>query len=287
MREVELSTLRAAHVHFTGCWTTAGLGVRLTLPASKNDCAALGTSRAHRCRCSGRARADCPAHAAVRQFFWLREAFPSRFTDGRPDLDLPFFPDTAGQVVEKHAMTASIVHAARCLGVVDLADGSERASGHSLRCTGAQGLIRLGWRTDAVQLMGRWESEAVRRYTRLAALESPATLPAALVQLCGVPLSEVPPVDVPPSAAAVPEPPAPPPADWVLNTETAMYHLATGVEGRARCGWRYSRTGLRGSEPPPWHLVTCKSCAPALYKKLKAEASRAASNLRAHPDSSA
>ena len=138
MREIELSTIRAAHVQFSGCWMTSGLGVRLTLPASKNDCAALGASRAHRCQCRGRVRADCPAHCVLAQLFWLRRAFPARFSDGRPALDLPLFPDAAGRVVEKPAMVASIVLAARALGVVDLADGSERASGHSLRCTGAQ-----------------------------------------------------------------------------------------------------------------------------------------------------
>ena len=184
-------------------------------------------------------------------------------------------------------MVATIVAAARALGVEDLADGSERASGHSLRCTGAQGLVRLGWRADAVQLMGRWESEAVRRYTRLAALEAPIGLPVAMADLCGIPLDVVPPVDTAPSPAAEPEPVAPVPRQWVLNVDTGMYHLATTTDGRARCGWLYSRSGLRGEEPPPWHLVTCKSCAPVLYKRLKAEAQAAADRLRLHPDSAA
>ena len=144
LREVELSTVRAAHVEFTGCWTTSGLGVRLTLPASKNGPAALGASRAHRCHCIGRVLVNCPAHAVVRQFFWLRHAFPARFSNGVPDLDLVLFPDLAGRVVEKAAMTATIVTVARHLGVRDLAAGSECVSGHSLRATGAQGLAHMG-----------------------------------------------------------------------------------------------------------------------------------------------
>ena len=285
MREVELATLRATHAEFTGCWTTSGLGVRLTLPASKNDQAALGASRAHSCKCVRVVRPDCPAHAVAFQFMWLQRAFPARFTDGRPDLDLPLFPDALGRAAEKSAMTATIVHAARALGVVDLADGSERVSGHSLRSTGAQGLIRLGWRHDAVQLMGRWESEAVKRYTRLAALESPVTLPAALSDLCGIPLSDVPPTDSAPSPSAEPEPAIPTPETWILNSETGMYHLPGRESDRARCGWRHLRAGIRGEVPPPWHLVTCKSCAPRLYRQLKEQARATARAVRGHPDS--
>ena len=46
MREIELSTVRAAHVTFTGEWDRTSLGARLVLTASKNDPAAMGTARA-------------------------------------------------------------------------------------------------------------------------------------------------------------------------------------------------------------------------------------------------
>ena len=95
-------------------------------------------------------------------------------------------------------MTASIIHAGRLLGVTDMWDGTERLSGHSLRVSVAQGLVRLGWRPDAVQLMGRWESEAVKRYSRLAALEAPTGLPAAFMELCGVAREGVPLLNLPP-----------------------------------------------------------------------------------------
>ena len=133
--------------------------------------------------------------------------------------------------------------------------------------------------------MGRWESEAVKRYTRLAALESPTTLPTAMSELCGVPLSDVPPTDSAPSPSAEPEPTAPLPGTWILNSETGMYHLPGREHGRARCGWRHLRTGLPGEEPPPWHIVTCKSCAPRLYRRLKEQAGAAARVVRGHPDS--
>ena len=142
-------------------------------------------------------------------------------------------------------MTSTIVGAARRLGMADLPDGSQRVTGHSLRSTGAQGLVLLGWRTDAVQLMGRWQSEAVKRYTRDAALHAPTELATILMALCGIARSEVPP---PPSPE--PEPAAPAPGGWVLNVRTSMYHVVSGVDGRARCGWQYASTGVRGTEPP-------------------------------------
>ena len=178
-------------------------------------------------------------------------------------------------------MVATIVWAARKLKVSDARDGSERVSGHSLRATGAQGLIRYGWRADAVQLMGRWESEAVRLYTREAALHAPTELTALMAYLCGVPRAEVP---LPPDPC--PEPAAPPPDRWILNPSSDTYHLASGAKGRARCGWDFARGGgIRGPQPPPWYWTTCGGCAPARRKRLKAQAEAEA--LRAKADSGA
>ena len=109
------------------------------------------------------------------------------------------------------------------------------------------GLVSLGWRADAVRLMGRWDSEAVRRYTRSAALQAPSELAAIIMQLCGLARTEV-----PAPSSSTPEPAAPPAADWVMNSETDMYHLVSESPGRARCGWFYERSGVRGATPPPW-----------------------------------
>ena len=176
-------------------------------------------------------------------------------------------------------MTTTIVTAARQLGVADAPDGTFKVSGHSLRCTGAQGLIALGWRADAVKLQGRWESETVTRYTRDAALLAPTELATLVMTLSGLAR----PPD-PPPAASEPEPDHPKATDWILNVRTDHYHLASSEDGKARCGWRYSETGIRGQVPPPWHLVTCKQCVPELRRRLKAQAAAAAAVVRAHPD---
>ena len=70
-----------------------------------------------------------------------------------------------------------------------------------------------------------------------------------------------------------------------MNLRTGMYHLASGAEGRARCGWHFAESGVRGSEPPPWYFITCKQCAPALRRRLKAEARGEAARVsREHPE---
>ena len=172
-------------------------------------------------------------------------------------------------------MVATIVHAAHLLGVTDLPDGSMRVSGHSLRCTGAQGLISLGWRADAVRLQGRWESESVQRYTRDAALHAPSDLEHLFRLLSGV--AHLP---APPPSVSEPEPAAPPADRWVQNTRShpGIYHLTSATPGKARCGWRFGDSGLPVSEPPPWHHLCCKQCAPAYYQHLKAEVRLAAEN---------
>ena len=137
------------------------------------------------------------------------------------------------------------------------------------------GLVQLGWRSGAMRLMGRWESETVRIYTRSAVLQSPTDLAALFARLCGAARAEVP--DPP---APEPEPPAPRAEDWVMNSATGMYHLASEVENRARCGWNFARLGFRGVDAPPWHFVTCSSCAPALRNRLKAIALEAGEHVR-------
>ena len=173
-------------------------------------------------------------------------------------------------------MVATITFAARALEVQDLADGSERVSGHSLRATGAEGLIRLGWHPDAVCLVGRWESEIVRQYTRLAALEAPTGLDVEMSHLCGIPAREV-----PTPAEAEPEPVQVAPARWIMNPCSHIFHVASSTEGRARCGWLFGRAPHAFSEaPPPYFWEACPGCAPRLRARLKAEANTVASQVR-------
>ena len=72
-------------------------------------------------------------------------SFPASFENDVPIRDFPLFPDESGSVVSKGAMTETIRQAATRLDIpLASPDGSERVSGHSLRVSGAQGLIDSG-----------------------------------------------------------------------------------------------------------------------------------------------
>lgn len=181
LREVELSTLRARLVEV--CTGIDGQPkIFITLPASKTDQTAHGAARGHRCRCSSLAsRVVCPVHSALDQLAFLHRQFPSRWSDGVPDWDLPFFPDLRGRTCEKPAVVGTLVRAAVALEV-PLADvgGTTRVSGHSLRVGGAQGLTRLGFPLWSIQLLGRWGSDTVKQYVGGAALAIFTDSPAAI-----------------------------------------------------------------------------------------------------------
>ena len=109
----------------------------------------------------------------------LEERFPSCFANkarGDPstppvctDELLPLFPTTDGQVCGKAEVSETIIQAAKFLEIpLESPDHSERVSGHSLWSTGAQGLARAGLELWAIQLIGRWGSDAVKSYVRYA-----------------------------------------------------------------------------------------------------------------------
>ena len=279
-REIELSTLRAALVEFN-------LVVRpptasLHLPASKTDQLAAGTARTLTCTCSSRPadRASCPVHVLVDHVLYLRVAFPSACPGDEFELSFPLFPSASGRVVQKGPMADSIREAGRFLGVASSApDGSERLTGHSLRVTGAQGLVLRGWHLWAVQLHGRWGSDVVRRYVRdspliAAASSSPSSSGPAGLELEAVvrAVAQLAPAERsgPRSIEAVADrcdaaslvdsglppvehtagllelersagaEPKPHIGAFVLNTRSGTYHRRAGPSvSRAACGWAF------------------------------------------------
>merc|ERR1712086_1037609 len=174
-REVELATTRAKLVALE-VNSEGDPVVKWYLPASKTDAEARGVARAHGCCCISAAPASCPYHAVVAQLDRLRRLFPDRWSAAGPADNLPLFPAVDGSVVTKDCMVATIVDAARRLRVpLESPDQSARISGHSLRVTGAQGLARAGLDVWAIQLLGRWGSDAVLGYIREVPLELAAT----------------------------------------------------------------------------------------------------------------
>ena len=145
-------------------------------------------------------------------------------------------------------------------------------------------MILAGWSPEAVRLMGRWSSEVVERYTRLAPLQphlrraALARVVAEVQERCGGGgASEL--------AAAFPAPePAPEaPRNWVLNTKSRMHHLMLPEghpegAGRAVCGWAFGASphaALPAHLPEPkllWEV--CSTCAPTYKDGLRAQVER-------------
>ena len=180
-REVEISLALASSTSLER--STGSLRGHWRLPVSKTDPSGLGVSRYHVCVCpEHRASAACPVHCIWDQLLFLQRRFPERFsgeTDAfglrTPDASLPLFPNERGKHCDKRGVVEAIIQAGKTLGVVETADGAEKISGHSLRATGAQGLARRGLDLWAIQLLGRWGSDAVKGYVRGAQLEHAAT----------------------------------------------------------------------------------------------------------------
>ena len=169
-REVELSTARARLVEIQ---LSPSPHVTWCLPVSKTDQQALGVHRTHCCHCEfGGAPRACAVHVLWDQLSYLRRRFPEAIVDGHFAEDFPLFPDREGKVCSKPAMADTFRSAAEHLGLpAEVPDGSAGITGHSLRATGAQGLARLGLELWAIQLIGRWGSEAVKAYVREVPLE--------------------------------------------------------------------------------------------------------------------
>ena len=305
-REVELSTSRTRLLELR--LPRAGRpSVVWHLPASKNDQAAIGYSRSLICRCSPSiSKAECPVHVLWDHACFLRHRFPASFENDVPIRDFPLFPDESGSVVSKAAMTESIRQAAARLDIpLASPDGSERVSGHSLRVSGAQGLIRLGWHPWAVQLQGRWESDVVKRYIRNSPLDAAVAAPgsarqgldleqllSAVVKLVGksdpVPSKVVPKctgsgqIVEPASIATLLEAerftcdcPAPSLKALVLHTGSGMYHRRLSPqEERSVCGWSIRGSKMaadvpdRTAGPTAWFQL-CGRCWPALRSSAK------------------
>ena len=176
LREVEASTARACSVKVVPRDENGRPRVTFTLPASKNDQSATGASRTHGCSCGGSSPdPGCPAHSAWDQLILLRRLFPRSWKGDVPVPELPLFPSETGGVCTKEAVTETILLATDLLNVArSNDDGTERVSGHSLRATGAQGLAAMGVEVWAIQLLGRWGSQAVLGYVREAALATSA-----------------------------------------------------------------------------------------------------------------
>ena len=165
LREIEVAAIRSEHlvaISGPGCGS-----VSLLVEASKTDGAAEGVTRTLACTCPAM---DCPVKAAM------------SLKQGRQPYQYVVRTRT-GQAVSKETMVDAIKGYAELLGQENVS----RVTGHSMRVTGAQRLLRAGLPLGQVQLFGRWHTagEALR-YLRDTAINK-QILREAMVRTSGRP----------------------------------------------------------------------------------------------------
>eukprot|EP00435_Cladocopium_sp_Y103_P021389 s227_g5.t1 len=165
LRELELAAACASHLSLSGDLVT------LLVPTHKTETAGNSTYRALRCVCRVRQIDLCPWHASERHLVRLQHR-----SDIHAPQQFPLCPTASGQVPSKHLLVAQIRKVLQQSGVATTReDGhgntAERFSGHCCRVAGAQFLISAGISQSMVQLLGRWSSSAIERYTQTAGLQ--------------------------------------------------------------------------------------------------------------------
>jgi hypothetical protein len=281
-REIEAASAKIKHVSIS-----PERLVSWTLPNSKTDLQALGSTRSHACSCRDAQDPICPACNLIAQVEWVRSSFPE--LEG----NAPLFPTKEGGAPSKQGFADTFQWCASSLGLPTQGPtGARLFTGHSARVSGAQHLAKLNVELWRIQLFGRWGSEAFLRYVREAPIANlshlaqetslQASLAKARAELAAIVTSiqslrdssaELPPnaivqakevlpltlSDLTDGEAAqeivpLPLPPAPARHVFVTNEESSCTHVAR-VHGalvhpsqwRSHCGWRFGRTATRTS----------------------------------------
>ena len=176
LREIEIASARAAHLRVDSH------EVYILIPTYKTDTFGKLTERSLKCTCRIRAHPMCPYHAAVRHLARIHSKISVASSH-----QTPLFPDRDGTTPSKARMVEAIrdviAETGQSLTRPD-AHGQhlQRFGGHSLRVAGAQMLAAAGIPLQLIQLLGRWTSMAIQRYTQDAAL---AVVPDVTTHILG------------------------------------------------------------------------------------------------------
>ena len=147
-----------------------GTEVHLTIPLHKTDVRGKYTRRTLSCSCGSKQHAMCIWHSAERHLLRL-EAHPHR----AGSLEFPLFPDADGRTATKQMFIEAMRWVIAQAGTATTRVGpggvqQQRFHGHCLRVSGAQMLAAAGVELSLIQLLGRWTSASVQRYTQDSAL---------------------------------------------------------------------------------------------------------------------
>jgi hypothetical protein len=172
LREIELAGAFASQLK------VSGPEVELSIPIHKmaQGGQPVITRRVLRCACGVRLAPLCPAHAASRHLARLA-AGPGVGPGCR------LFPAESGQPSTKRSTVQALTAVLQAAGIrTHTEDHRGRRvaifGGHLARVSGAQFLAANGIPIATVQLLGRWSSKAVEKYTQAAPLALAPVAPA-------------------------------------------------------------------------------------------------------------
>ena len=162
-REIELSATLRRHIRIDETRQT----VSWTLPATKTCTQGELTERTHKCMCKSLPKQLCPYHCMIDTLELTRESFERTddgplFFEGYQHMSKIYTIEAIRRVLQKAQIPTQRQGAE---GVV------ERFHGHCLRISGSQALIRMGFNTTLVMLLGRWGSQAILRYIQDSPLQ--------------------------------------------------------------------------------------------------------------------
>ena len=173
LRGIEAAAATTLHVwHQT---TATEHTTFLTLPVQKTDSAGACVARGHSCICQSARHFHriCPHHAMKRHLDRMLRRFPAQF---RLPQGMPLIPNASGHTISQDQLIQIFRDTIQLTGTTmerpgPAGDPRPRFSQHTCRVSGAQFLTRLGYSLEAVQLIGRWGSDAIKRYIQEAPLQ--------------------------------------------------------------------------------------------------------------------
>ena len=176
LREIEMAAARAAHLRIDSYETF------ILIPTYKTDSFGKLTERSLKCTCRVQTHPMCPYHAASRHLDRL--SLLQGFSDPHK---FPLFPENDGSTPTKNSMVAAIRSVIAATGQsLERPDANgqmlQRFGGHSLRVAGAQLLAASGVPLQLIQLLGRWTSMAIQRYTQESALAVVPDVPTQVLR---------------------------------------------------------------------------------------------------------
>ena len=169
LREIEIAGARVKDVEVTPAAVSLDIPLHKTAQGGQQEL----TRRSFRCVCSTAAQPLCPRCAADRHVRRLDRAEPGAY----------LFPGAGGQQrtkLETAELFNMVLSAAGLQTIYTDTAGHKRFifGGHAARVAGATFLALRGVPVAVIQLIGRWSSTAVERYTQQAPLAVAPGIPA-------------------------------------------------------------------------------------------------------------